>query len=83
MHDLQKPWVFQWDQDHLCRTEIPLTETGEHHVLSVAESIKRSLPASFVVAQACAHEHPSSKASEALVVKPQRLSPELILLDTV
>lgn len=68
LHDLHKPWVFQWEKDHSCRVEQSLAGTGEHHVLSIAESIKRGLPSSFVVAQACAHDHPSSKQGEALVV---------------
>ena len=68
LHDLHKPWVFQWEKDHSCRVEQQLAGTGEHHVLSIAESIKRGLPSTFVVAQACAHDHPSSKQGEALVV---------------
>ncbi len=68
LHDLHKPWVFQWEADNACRKEEALAATGEHHVLSIAESIKRKLPAEFVVAQACAHEHPGSAAGEAQVV---------------
>ncbi|HIU85034.1 MAG TPA: metal-dependent phosphohydrolase [Candidatus Aphodousia gallistercoris] len=68
LHDLHKPWVFQWEKDRSCRVEKTLAGTGEHHVLSIAESIKRGVKPSLVVAQACAHEHPSSKQGEALVV---------------
>ena len=68
LHDLHKPWVFQWEADNACRKEEALAGTGEHHVLSIAESIKRGLPAEFVVAQACAHEHPGSASGEAQVV---------------
>ncbi|SDF29291.1 metal-dependent phosphohydrolase [Desulfovibrio legallii] len=68
LHDLHKPWVFQWRKDGACRTEQPLAATGEHHVLSVAESIVRKLPAPVVVAQACAHTHPGTAKDEALVV---------------
>lgn len=68
LHDLHKPWVFQWQTDGTCRTEQPLAATGEHHVLSVAESIKRKLPAEVVVAQACAHTHPGTDKDEAQVV---------------
>lgn len=50
------------------RKEEALAGTGEHHVLSIAESIKRGLPAEFVVAQACAHEHPGSASGEAQIV---------------
>lgn len=55
-------------KNHACRVEQTLAGTGEHHVLSVAESIKRGIKPSLVVAQVCAHEHPSSKQGEALVV---------------
>lgn len=68
LHDLHKPWVFQWEADGSCRKELPLAGTGEHHVLSVAESIRRGIAPSFCVAQACAHEHPGSPAGEKQVV---------------
>lgn len=68
LHDLHKPWVFQWQTDGTCRTEQPLAATGEHHVLSVAESIKRKLPAEVVVAQSCAHTHPGTDKDKAQVV---------------
>lgn len=65
LHDLHKPWVFQWQKDGKCRTESTLVGQGEHHVLSIAESIKRKLPAEVVVAQALAHNHAASPADEA------------------
>lgn len=68
LHDLHKPWVFQWNKDHSCRNELSLAGTGEHHVLSIAESMRRGLPASLIVAQACAHEHPGSENGERQVV---------------
>ncbi|MDD3312362.1 twin-arginine translocation signal domain-containing protein [Pseudodesulfovibrio sp.] len=68
LHDLHKPWVFQWDANGESRTELKLAGTGEHHTLSVAESIVRGLPADVVVAQACAHNHPRTPADEAQVV---------------
>lgn len=46
----------------------PWPATGEHHVLSVAESITRKIPAPVVVAQACAHTHPGTAKDEAQVV---------------
>lgn len=58
LHDLHKPWVFQWGKDGASRTEYKLAGTGQHHPLSVAESLHRGLPASVCVAQACAHNHP-------------------------
>lgn len=68
LHDLHKPWVFAWQPDGASRKEETLAKTGEHHVLSLAESMKRGLPREVVVAQACAHEHPGTPAGEALVV---------------
>lgn len=68
LHDLHKPWVFQWQEDKSSRTEQSLAGTGEHHSLSVAESVKRGLPAELVVAQACAHNHPRTQEDEAQVV---------------
>ena len=67
LHDLHKPWVFQWQADNSCRKEELLARTGEHHVLSLAESMHRNLPASLCVAQACAHEHPGSASGLELV----------------
>ena len=64
LHDLHKPWVFQWGQDGESRTEKPLGGTGEHHSYGVAESMFRGLPAEFVVAQACAHNHAGSEKDE-------------------
>jgi len=68
LHDLHKPWVFQWETSGASRTEQTLAGTGEHHVLGVAESIARGLPARVVVAQACAHNHPGAEKDEAEVV---------------
>ncbi|MDQ7831669.1 MAG: metal-dependent phosphohydrolase [Desulfovibrionaceae bacterium] len=68
LHDLHKPWVFAWGESGESRPEKPLAGTGEHHALSVAESMVRGLPPAMVVAQACAHNHPGSPKDEAEVV---------------
>jgi hypothetical protein len=68
LHDLHKPWVFAWGESGESRPEKPLAGTGEHHVLSIAESMVRGLPTAMVVAQACAHNHPGSPKDEAEVV---------------
>ncbi|WP_207260841.1 twin-arginine translocation signal domain-containing protein [Desulfovibrio sp. Huiquan2017] len=68
LHDLHKPWVFQWNANGESRTERPLAGTGEHHTLGVAESIARKVPAEVIVAQACAHNHPRTDKDEAQVV---------------
>ncbi|MBZ4660713.1 MAG: metal-dependent phosphohydrolase [Desulfacinum sp.] len=64
LHDLHKPWVFQWQEDGRSRTERKLAGTGEHHPYSVAESLHRGLPAEVCVAQACAHNHPGFPKDE-------------------
>jgi len=68
LHDLHKPWVFQWGKDGASRNELKLAGTGEHHPLGVAESIARGLPAEVCIAQACAHNHPRTPADEKQVV---------------
>ncbi len=68
LHDLHKPWVFQWDKNSKCRNEQALAGTGEHHVLSLAESIYRGMPADAVIAQAGAHTPPNNADSEANIV---------------
>lgn len=68
LHDLHKPWVFQWQKNGASRTERKFAGTGEHHPLGVAESIVRGLPATVCVAQACAHNHPRTPEDEAKVV---------------
>ncbi len=68
LHDLAKPWVFQWNADGSSFKEYTIAGTGAHHIFSVAESIYRGMPANEIVAQACAHNHPGSDADEAQVV---------------
>ncbi|MFW5487399.1 MAG: metal-dependent phosphohydrolase [Desulfovibrio sp.] len=68
LHDLHKPWVFQWQEDGSSLPEQRIAGTGAHHVLSVAESIKRGIPAEICVAQACAHNHPRTPKDEEQVV---------------
>ena len=83
LHDLHKSWVFQWGADGESRTELPLAGTGEHHPYSVAESFYRGLPADFVVAQACAHNHPGWENDEAQVVGWIKAASVLIGVDPV
>jgi hypothetical protein len=68
LHDLHKPWVFQWQEDQSSRTEYPIAGTGSHHILSLAELIHRKMPAGLIIAQACAHDHPGSAETEFSVV---------------
>lgn len=68
LHDLAKPWVFQWQNDGSSLKEFTIAGTGAHHILSIAEAIFRQMPAEEVVAQACAHDHPGTPKDEATVV---------------
>lgn len=68
LHDLAKPWVFQWQEDGSSLTEYPIAGTGAHHILGIAEAVYRELPGDVVVAIACAHTHPGSNEDEAQVV---------------
>jgi hypothetical protein len=68
LHDLLKPWVFQWLATGESRPEVTIAGTGEHHIYSIAESIHRGLPAKVCVAQACAHDHPGAPDDEKQVV---------------
>lgn len=68
LHDLHKPWVFQWQASGESRTEKTLAGQGEHHVLGVAESMFRGFSPEVVAAQACAHDHPGTPKDEADVV---------------
>lgn len=68
LHDNQKPFVFQWQEDGSSLKEWTIAGQGAHHVISIAESMYRGLPAEEIVAQACAHGAPTSKKDEADVV---------------
>jgi hypothetical protein len=68
LHDLHKPWVFQWQTDGSLLPEYTVAGTGAHHILSIAESLHRGIPADVVIAQASAHDHPGTPADEEKVV---------------
>ncbi|MDR3565656.1 MAG: twin-arginine translocation signal domain-containing protein [Negativicutes bacterium] len=68
LHDLNKPWVFQWREDASSLPEQTIAGTGAHHILSIAEAVYRDLPAELTVAMACAHNHPGTPEDEAQVV---------------
>ena len=73
-HDWAKSIVFQWNADGSEFPELNFggngttdnygaagdSRTGAHHILGVAETIKRGLPAELVIAQASAHSTPTS-----------------------
>jgi hypothetical protein len=65
-HDWAKTVVFQWTAEGQEFAELNFggtpgngSATGGHHIISIAESIKRGLPAAFVIAQASAHAAPT------------------------
>ncbi|MDP9097313.1 MAG: hypothetical protein M3N26_12300 [Pseudomonadota bacterium] len=65
-HDWAKTLVFQWTAEGQEFQELNFggtpsngSATGGHHILSIAESIKRGLPPAFVIAQASAHSNPT------------------------
>lgn len=80
-HDWAKPMVFQWNTDGTEFLELSIggngisdnfgaagnSKTGGHHILSVAEAMKRGLAADLVIAQASAHSH-STRDNEYKVV---------------
>lgn len=68
LHDLAKPWVFQWQADGSSLPEQTIAGTGAHHIFSIAESIFREIPPAVITAQACAHNHPGTASDEAQVV---------------
>ncbi|HWQ61394.1 MAG TPA: metal-dependent phosphohydrolase, partial [Negativicutes bacterium] len=68
LHDLAKPWVFQWREDAASLPEYTVAGTGAHHILGIAESVYRGLPAEVVVAQASAHDNAGTPADEARLV---------------
>jgi hypothetical protein len=65
-HDWAKTIVFQWTAEGSEFKELNIggapangSATGGHHIISIAESIKRGLPPAFVIAQASAHSNPT------------------------
>ena len=72
-HDWAKSIVFQWIADGTEFQELNIggngatdnygqpgaSATGAHHILSIAESMKRGFPPAFVIAQASAHSAPT------------------------
>lgn len=83
LHDLAKPYVFQWKKDGSSLPEYQIGGTGAHHIFSIAESIHRNLPANVIVAQACAHDHPGSENDEKSVVDYIKAAAVLCQVDPV
>src|SRR5262245_29526177 len=95
-HDLAKSIVFQWNSDGSEFQEFNFggtgvndnngapgdSRTGGHHIMSVAESMKRGLSPAFVITQASAHSAPTS-GNECKVVNWLRAAASMAQLDPV
>jgi hypothetical protein len=95
-HDWAKTIVFQWNSDGSEFPELNFggngstdnygttgdSRTGAHHILGVAETMKRGLPPDFVITQACAHSAPTS-GNEYKVVNWLRAAAVLADIDPV
>jgi hypothetical protein len=95
-HDWAKPIVFQWNADGSEFAEFNFggngssdlngaagdSRTGAHHIIGVAESMARDLPASFIIIQASAHSSPTL-GHEYLVVNWLRTAAIMARVDPV
>lgn len=96
-HDWAKSIVFQWNADGSEFPELNFggngstdnfggtagdSRTGGHHIMSIAETMKRGFPPAFVIAQASAHSAPTS-GSEYKVVNWLRAAAILAQIDPV
>ncbi|WP_395397581.1 hypothetical protein WBP07_23840 [Novosphingobium sp. BL-8A] len=57
-HDWAKALVLRWQANGDTAPELRVAGTGAHHILGLAEAMKRGLPPRWIVAQACAHAAP-------------------------
>lgn len=95
-HDWAKSVVFQWNSDGTEFIELNFggagvndnngaagdSRTGGHHIMSVAEAMKRGLSPAFVITQASAHSAPTS-GNEFKVVNWLRAAAILAQMDPV
>ncbi|MBV8884547.1 MAG: hypothetical protein JO235_11205 [Chroococcidiopsidaceae cyanobacterium CP_BM_RX_35] len=95
-HDWAKPIVFQWNGDGTEFQELSFggngqtdnygasgnSKTGGHHIISLAESMKRGLSPEFVITQASAHSAPTL-GNEYKVVNWLRAAAILAQIDPV
>jgi hypothetical protein len=95
-HDWAKTMVFQWNSDGTEFTELNFggngvtdnygaagnSQTGAHHIIGLAEAMKRGLPADFVISVASAHSVPTS-GNEYKVVNWLRAAAIIAQIDPV
>jgi hypothetical protein len=81
-HDWAKAMVFQWNADGSEFAELHIAGTGGHHILGVAETMKRGFSPELVVTQASAHTGPT-EGNEAKVVNWLRAAATIARIDPV
>jgi len=95
-HDWAKSMVFQWNADGTEFVELNFggngltdnfgaagdSRTGGHHIITLAEEMKRGLPPAFVITGACAHSAPTS-GNEYKVVNWLRAAAIIAQIDPV
>ncbi|MGB7844860.1 MAG: hypothetical protein WBL63_04535 [Candidatus Acidiferrum sp.] len=95
-HDWAKSLVFQWNADGTEFIELNFggtgvndnfgkpgdSRTGAHHIITIAEEMKRGLSPAFVITMACAHSAPTS-GNEYKVVNWLRAGAILAQIDPV
>jgi hypothetical protein len=95
-HDWAKTMVFQWNADGTEFTELNFggtgvndafgqpgdSRTGAHHIITIAEMMKRGLRPDFVITMACAHSAPTS-GNEYKVVNWLRAAAIIAQIDPV
>ncbi len=95
-HDWAKPIVFQWNADGTEFSEYSFggngntdawgqpgdSRTGAHHIITIAEMMKRGLPPDLIITMASAHSAPTS-GSEYKVVNWLRAGAILAQVDAV
>lgn len=59
-HDWAKVLILPWQDDGTTRPELTVAGTGAHHILGLAEAMRRGLPARQIADQACAHGLPGA-----------------------
>lgn len=95
-HDWAKSYVFQWTAEGREFQELNFggdgksddygsagsSKTGAHHILGIAEAMKRQMPPEFVIMQASAHSAPTS-GNEYKVVNWLRTAALLASIDPI
>jgi hypothetical protein len=81
-HDWAKAIVLQWNADGSEFAELHIANTGGHHILGVAETIKRGFAPDFVVTQASAHTTPT-EGNETTVVNYIRAASIIARVDPI